>query len=90
MQIDLAQQRRQAHLLLDDLSQEKLGIVHNQLEILVRTQHSVPLSHALAMASIDDEELTPKTVAALERAEASADRGQHVSHEAMLREFNPG
>jgi hypothetical protein len=82
MELDLVQQRQQAHLLLDVLPEEKLFAVHNLLEVLVE-----PLSRSLAMAPVEDEELTPETMAALNRASASLDRGEGVSHEEMLREF---
>jgi hypothetical protein len=39
------------------------------------------------MAPVEDEELTPETMAALNRASASLDRGEGVSHKEMLREF---
>jgi len=82
MEIDFVQQRQQAHLLLDVLPEEKLFAVHNLLEVMVE-----PLSRSLAMAPVEDEELTPETMAALNRASASLDRGEGVSHEEMLREF---
>jgi hypothetical protein len=69
-------------LLLDVLPEEKLFAVHNLLEVLVE-----PLSRSLAMAPVEDEELTPETMAALNRASASLDRGEGVSHKEMLREF---
>ncbi len=82
MQPDLAEQRQQAHLLLDVLPEEKLSAVRNLLEVLVE-----PLSRALAMAPVEDEELTPETAQALDRARASLARGEVVSHEEVLREF---
>ena len=82
MELDLVQQRQQAHLLLDVLPEENLFAVHNLLEVLVE-----PLSRSLAMAPVEDEELTPETMAALNRASASLDRGEGVSHKEMLREF---
>ena len=60
MELDLVQQRQQAHLLLDVLPEEKLFAVHNLLEVLVEP---------------------------LNRASASLDRGEGVSHKEMLREF---
>ncbi len=61
---------------------EKLSAVHNLLEVLVE-----PLSRSLAMAPVEDEDLTPETIDALGRASNSLDRGENVSHEDMLREF---
>ena len=82
MALDLAKQRKQAHSLLDGLPEEKLFAVCNLLELLVE-----PLSRSLANAPVEDEELTPETMAALNRASDSLDRGESVSHEEILREF---
>jgi len=82
MEVDLAEQRQQAHSLLDGLPEEKLVTVRNLLELLVE-----PLSRSLATAPVEDEELTPETIAALDRASDSLDRGEGVSHEEILREF---
>ena len=65
MELDLEQQRQQAHLMLDVLPGEKLAAVRNLLEVMVE-----PLPRSLAMAPVEDEELTPETVAALHRASA--------------------
>jgi len=46
-----------------------------------------PLSRSLALAPVEDEELTPETAAALDRACASLARGEGVPHEDVLREF---
>jgi len=82
MAYDLAQQRQQAHSLLDALPGEKLSAVHKLLEVLAD-----PLSRSLALAPVEDEELTPTTIAALRRATDSLERGESVSHEEILREF---
>ena len=82
MELDLAEQRQQAHLLLDGLPEEKLFAVRNLLELLVE-----PLSRSLANAPVEDEELTPETMTSLHRASDSLDRGESVSHEQILREF---
>jgi hypothetical protein len=71
MELDFVQQRQQAHLLIDVLPEEKLFAVHNLLEVLVE-----PLSRSLAMAPVEEEELTPETAAALDRARASLARGE--------------
>jgi hypothetical protein len=82
MELDYVQQRQQAHLLIDVLPEKKLFAVHSLLEVLVE-----PLSRSLAMASVEEEELTPETIAALKRSSAQIDRGENVSHEEILREF---
>jgi len=82
MELDLAEQRQQAHSLLDTLPEEKLLAVRGLLNVLVE-----PLSHSMALAPTEDEDLTEETIAALERAEASLARGEGISHEEVLREF---
>jgi hypothetical protein len=82
MEPDLVGQRQQAHALIDVLPEETLSVVRDLLEVLVE-----PLSRSLAMAPVEEEELTPETVAARHRASASLDRGEGVSHEEILREF---
>jgi hypothetical protein len=82
MQFNLAEQREQAHSILDGLPAEKLLAVRNLLEVLVE-----PLPRSLANAPVEDEELTPETMAALNRASDSIDRGEFVTHEEVLREF---
>jgi hypothetical protein len=81
---DHTQQRQQAHALLDMLSAEKLTAVRGLLEVMVE-----PLSRSLALAPVDDEEITPDTAAALDRARASLAQGEGISHEEILREFGP-
>ena len=82
MEPDLIQQRQQAHALLDILAAEKLTAVRSLLEVMVE-----PLSRSLALAPVEDEEITPRTAAALDRARASLDRGEGIPHEEILREF---
>ncbi len=74
--------RREAHLLLDVLPDEKVEAVRSLLEVMVE-----PLSRSLAMAPVEEEELTPETAAALDRARASLARGEGIPHEEVLREF---
>ena len=79
---DLSQQRRQAHVLLDLLPDEKLNAVRSLLEVMVE-----PLARSLALATAEEEEITPEAAAALDRARASLARGEGVSHEEIRREF---
>jgi hypothetical protein len=79
---DVTQERQQAHALLDMLPQEKLAAVRGLLEVLVE-----PLSRSLASAPVEEEEVTPETAAALDRARASLARGEGIPHEDILREF---
>ncbi len=85
MQLDLTQQRQQAHALLDMLPEEKLTAVRSLLEVMVE-----PLSHSLDSAPVEEEEITPDTAAALERSRASLARGEGIPHEDILREFGLG
>jgi hypothetical protein len=79
---DLSQERLQAHALLDMLSVEKLTAVRSLLEVMVE-----PLSRSLALAAVEEEEITPETAAALDRARASLARGEGTPHEEIRREF---
>ncbi len=81
-QPDLIQQRRQAHALLDLLSAEKLAAVRSLLEVMAE-----PLTRSLALAEIEDEEITSEMAASLDRARASLARGDGIPHEEILREF---
>ena len=54
------------------LRSEKLTVVCIVLEVL---------------APVEEDEITPETAAALERARASLARGEGIPHEEILREF---
>jgi hypothetical protein len=81
MEPNLDQERQQAHALLDMLPAEKLNAVRTLLEVMLE-----PLARSLALASVE-EEITPSTAAALDRARASLTRGERIPHEEILREF---
>jgi hypothetical protein len=82
MEPDLAQQRQQAHALLDVLPAEKLTVVRSLLEVMVE-----PLARSPALAPVEEDEITPETAAALDRARASLARWEGIPHEEILREF---
>ena len=82
MEPDLAQERQQAHALLDMLPDEKVAVVSSLLEVMLE-----PLSRSLASAPAEEDEITPETAAALDRARASLARGEEVSHDDIRREF---
>ncbi len=82
MEPNLNRERRQAHALLDLLPAAKLNAVRSLLEVMVE-----PLARSLALAPVEEEEITPETDAALDRARASLARGEGVPHEEVLREF---
>ena len=54
MELDLNQERQQAHALLDLLTAEKLNAVRSLLEVMVE-----PLARSLALAPVEEEEITP-------------------------------
>jgi hypothetical protein len=82
MEPNHTQERQQAHALLDMLPDEKLNAVRNLLEVMVE-----PLSRSLALAPVEEEEITPETAAALDRARASLSRGEGIPHDEIRREF---
>jgi hypothetical protein len=82
MGLNLVEQRQQAHSLLDVIPDKNLPAVYSLLEEMVG-----PLSRSLAMAPVEEENLTEETVAALERGVESLDAGRSISHEEILREF---
>lgn len=82
MEPNTNRERQQAHALLDMLPADKLNAVRTLLEVMVE-----PLARSLALAPIDEEEVTPETAAALDRARASLARGEGIPHEEILREF---
>jgi hypothetical protein len=82
MEPDFSQERRQAHALLDMLPSEKLNAVRTLLEVMAE-----PMARSLALALMEEEEVTPETAAALDRARVSLARGEGIPHEEILREF---
>jgi hypothetical protein len=82
MEPNLNQERQQAHVLLDLLPAAKLDAVRGLLEVMVE-----PLARSLALALVEEEEITTETAAALDRARASLARGEGILHEEILREF---
>jgi hypothetical protein len=81
MEPDIAQERHEAHALLDLLPGDKLAAVRNLLAVMVGP------SYTLAFAPVEEEEITPETAEAIERARASLRRGEGVPHEEILREY---
>ncbi len=82
MELNITPERQQAHALLDLLPDHKLNAVRSLLEVMVE-----PLNASLAAAPVEEEEITPETAAALDRAKASLARGEGIAHEEILREF---
>ena len=85
MEPNLHPERQQAHVLLDLLPADKLNAVRGLLEVMVE-----PLARSLALAPVEEEEITSETAAALDRARASLARGEGIPHDEILREFGLG
>ena len=83
----MTNERLQAHALLDMLPDGKINVVRNLLEVMVAPASSEPLSVSLAMVPFEDEEITPETASAIERARASLASGDGIQHDEILREF---
>ena len=86
MEPDLAQERRQAHALLDQLSADKLDAVRRVLEVMVYPDDE-PLARSLANAPVESEPVSAEEAEALDEAHASIARGEGIPHEEILREF---
>jgi hypothetical protein len=82
MEPDCDQERRTVHALLDLLPAEKLSAVRSLLEVMAN-----PLARSLALAPVEEEDVTAETAAALDRARASLAQGEGISHGDILREF---
>jgi hypothetical protein len=76
----MADTKQHAYELIDRLPPTQLSAVVGLLEAMLD-----PLS--LATAIVEEEEITPETAAALDRARASLARGEGIPHEEILREF---
>lgn len=78
----MADTKKHAHELIDRLPASQLTAVVGLLEAMLS-----PVAHAITNAPVEDEEVTPETAEALDRARASLARGEGISHEEILREF---
>jgi hypothetical protein len=85
MDLNLTQERREAHALLDMLSSEKLNAVRTLLEVMVHPEET--LARSLATAPVEEEEVASETATALDQARESLARGEGIPHEEILREF---
>jgi hypothetical protein len=79
----MADAKSRAYQLIERLPPAQLSAVVSLLEAMLD-----PFS--LANAPVEEEELTPETVAALERARTSLGRGEGIPHEEIRREFGVG
>jgi len=80
--VAIEQLRQEVHARLDTLPEEKLRAVRTLLDAMVE-----PLARSLALAAVEEEDVTPETAAALDRARQSLARDEGVSHQDVLREF---
>ncbi len=82
MEPDIPEQRQQAHALLDMLEGPKVVAVRTLLEAMVE-----PFYAHLNALPVEDEELTPETIAEIEKASGAIERAEAIPHEEILREF---
>ena len=82
--------RQQAHQLLDQLGPAQFTAIAQLLEVLTATEAVAPLARSLAQAPVEEEEITPETAEALNRASASLARGEGIPHAEILSEFGLG
>jgi hypothetical protein len=76
----MADTKEHAYELIDRLPPTQLSAVVGLLEAMLD-----PTS--LANAPVEEQEITPETAAALDRARASLARGEGIPHDEILREF---
>jgi hypothetical protein len=76
----MADAKKHAYDLIDRLPPTQLSAVVSLLEAMLD-----PVSLATVLA--EEEEITPETAAALDRARVSLARGEGIPHEEILREF---
>ena len=77
---NIGKEKKQAHELIERLPPTQLSAVVGLLEAMLDPA-------ALANAPVEEEEITPETAAALDRARKSLARGEGIPHEEILREF---
>ena len=78
----MATDKQHAHQLIDQLDAGQLDAVVRLLEVMTG-----PLLRSLASAPVEEQEITPETAAALDRARASLAHGEGVSHDDIRREY---
>ena len=73
---DARNKKEHAHELIDLLPPTQLSAVVGLLEAMLDQN-----------APVEDEDITPETAEAIDRARASLSRGEGIPHEEILREF---
>ena len=81
--MDILTEKQHAHELIERLEPQEVSTAVRFLEFMLLD----PLSRSLATAPQEDEEITPETAAALDRARVSLARGEGIPHEEIFREF---
>ena len=66
---------------------DRASLLPAQLSAVIGLLEAMLDPFSLANAPVEEEELTPETAAALERARTSLTRSQGISHEEILCEF---
>ena len=79
---DITEQRQHVHAYIDRLPGDQLTAVRGLLETMLS-----PLDRKLALASIDDEPVTPEDLAAIQAGVASLERVGGVPMEEVLADF---
>ena len=74
--------KQHAHDLLDRLPADQFAAILHLLEVMID-----PVIRSIEKASVEEEEITSKTAATLDKARTSLERGEGVSHEDLMREF---
>ncbi len=77
-----ANEKQQAHRLLDQLDAGQLAAVIHLLQVMTD-----PLARSLANAPVEDEPVTEEEAREIAAARASLDRGEGIPHEQVLAEF---
>jgi hypothetical protein len=80
---DSGSEKQHAHELIDKLDPAQVSAVVPLLQFMLLD----PVSLSLAAAPMEQKRVSAEETAALDRARASLDRGQGISHEDVLREF---
>lgn len=81
-ELPLANEKQQAHDLIERLAPGQISAVVHLLEVMTD-----PLARSLANAPIDDEPVSEEEAREIAAARASLDRGEGIPHEKVLAEF---
>jgi hypothetical protein len=82
MELNPVEQKQHAHVMIDLLGPDKLTAVVGLLEVMLD-----PVSHSMAHAPYEDEEITPELAAELDAAQVSLNRGEGTPHEEVLSHY---